>query len=65
MQERIPPALLTEAEARRYLGDVSRSTMYKLRAEGRLPVVHLGRSCRYSLRALDAVIVALSDGPNG
>ena len=54
------PALVTEVEARRYLGGVSRAMIYRLRAEGILPVVHLGRACRYRLADLDAAIERLT-----
>ena len=62
MQTDIRPALVTEDEARRYLGRVSRSMLYKLRAEGVIHPVHLGRACRYRLDDLDKAIRWLSDG---
>ena len=60
MQQQMKPALVTEAEARRYLGGISRALIYRLRADGSLPVIHLGRACRYRLADLDRAIEALS-----
>ena len=57
MATEVCPALVTEEEARRYLGDVSRSLLYRLRAEGLIQPVHLlGRAVRYSLVNLDEAI---------
>ena len=65
MQTDVRPALITEEEARRYLGNVSRSTLYKLRAQGLIHPVHLGRACRYRLEDLDAAVEWLSDSQAG
>ena len=62
METVVRPALVNEEEARRYLGHVSRAMIYKLRAEGIIRPVHLGRACRYRLDDLDAAISQLSDG---
>ena len=56
MQTEVRPALVTEDEARRYLGNVSRAMIYKLRGEGLIHPVHLGRACRYRLDDLDGAI---------
>ena len=57
----LKPALVNEEEARRYLGGVSRSTLYRLRAEGTITPVHFGRAVRYRLSDLDRAIETLSD----
>ena len=41
MQTEVRAALVTEDEARRYLGNVSRAMIYKLRGEGLIHPVHL------------------------
>ena len=58
MEKEVRPALVTEERARRYLGDVSRAMLYKLRSEGIIHPVHLGRACRYRL---DEAVKWLSD----
>ena len=65
MQAEVRPALVTEDEARRYLGNVSRAMIYKLRAKGIIHPVHLGRACRYRLHDLDVAIRWLSDDHRG
>ena len=65
MATEVRPALVTEEEARRYLGGVSRAMLYKLRAEGLIHPVHLGRACRYRLEDLDAAIRWLSASQAG
>ena len=62
MQMEVRPALVTEEEARRYLGGVSRAMIYKLRSEGLIHPVHLGRACRYRLDDLDTAIRSLAAG---
>ena len=65
MQTDIKPALLTEQEARRYLGGDSRSTIYRLRSDGVIAAVHLGRAVRYRLSDLDRAIETLTDDTGG
>jgi len=50
---------LKVAEAQQYLGGVSRSKLYVLMAEKRIPVIHLGRSVRISRSALDQFMAEL------
>jgi excisionase family DNA binding protein len=45
------PVLLTVVEAGRLLS-VGRTTVYELIAQGELPTVHIGRSCRVPVTAL-------------
>lgn len=52
------PRLLTIATAARLLG-VGRSTAYELIAAGELEVVHIGRSARVPVAAIDAYIERL------
>ena len=61
MQPQTRPALVNEVEARRYLGGVSRATLYRLRAEGAITPVHFERAVRYSLTDLDQAIETLTD----
>ena len=61
MEKEVRPALVTEERARRYLGDVSRAMLYKLRSEGIIHPVHLGRACRYRLDDLDEAVKWFSD----
>ena len=65
MQTELRPLLVTEEEARRYLGGISRALIYKLRADGVIHPVHLGRACRYRLEDLDSAIRSLADGDSG
>jgi excisionase family DNA binding protein len=52
------PALLTVKQAARVL-NVGRSTVYQLIADGRLEVVHIGRSTRVPTDAIARLIGAL------
>jgi excisionase family DNA binding protein len=52
------PRLLTVSAAARLLG-VGRSTAYELIAAGELEVVHIGRSARVPVAAIDAYIEQL------
>jgi excisionase family DNA binding protein len=52
------PALLTVKQAARVL-NLGRSTVYQLIAEGRLEVVHIGRSARVPTDAITRLIGAL------
>ena len=52
------PRLLTIATAARLLG-IGRSTAYELIAAGELEVVHIGRSARVPLVAIDAYVERL------
>ena len=53
--------LLTVPEAARVLG-IGRSTVYELIARGDLEVVHIGRSCRVPVSAIEAYIERLQAG---
>ena len=55
--ENIAPRLMNEQSARAYLGGVSRSMIYKLRAQGFIHPVHLGTAVRYSVADLDKAII--------
>jgi excisionase family DNA binding protein len=57
-----PKALLTIAEAAAMLS-IGRSTAYGLIAAGRLEVVHIGRSARVPLRAIDDFVRDLRQRP--
>jgi excisionase family DNA binding protein len=52
------PALLTVKQAARVL-NLGRSTVYQLIADGRLEVVHIGRSTRVTTDAIARLIGAL------
>jgi excisionase family DNA binding protein len=52
------PALLTVKQAARVL-NLGRSTVYQLIADGRLEVVHIGRSTRVPTDAISRLIGAL------
>jgi excisionase family DNA binding protein len=56
--------LLTIPEAAQALG-LGRSTLYELIAAGRLEVVHIGRSTRVPVDALDSFLAALRHGQAG
>jgi excisionase family DNA binding protein len=55
------PALLTVKQAARVL-NLGRSTVYQLIADGRLEVVHIGRSTRVPADAISGLIGALRAG---
>jgi excisionase family DNA binding protein len=55
------PALLTIKQAARVL-NLGRSTVYELIADGRLEVVHIGRSTRVPTDAISKLIQGLRDG---
>ena len=55
--ENIAPRLMNEQSARAYLGGVSRSMIYMLRAQGFIHPVHLGTAVRYSVADLDKAII--------
>jgi excisionase family DNA binding protein len=55
------PALLTVKQAARVL-NLGRSTVYQLIADGRLEVVHIGRSTRVPTDAISKLIGALRAG---
>jgi excisionase family DNA binding protein len=54
------PLLLKVSQAGAMLG-VGRSTVYDLIARGELETVHIGRSCRIPVAALDAYVRRLRD----
>jgi excisionase family DNA binding protein len=54
----LEPALLTVKQAARVL-NLGRSTVYQLIADGRLEVVHIGRSTRVPTDAITKLIGAL------
>ncbi len=58
------PALLTVKQAARVL-NLGRSTVYELIADGRLEVVHIGRSTRVPTDAIVKPIQGLRDGTDG
>ena len=55
--ENIAPRLMNEKSARAYLGGVSRSMIYKLRAQKFLHPVYIGTAVRYSVSDLDQAII--------
>jgi excisionase family DNA binding protein len=55
------PALLTVKQAARVL-NLGRSTVYELIADGRLEVVHIGRSTRVPTEAISKLIRSLRGG---
>jgi excisionase family DNA binding protein len=57
----VAPLLLRIPEAAGALG-IGRTTLYKLIGEGRIRVVHVGRSSRISLAELQAFVARLPDG---
>jgi excisionase family DNA binding protein len=57
--------LLTASEAAERLA-MSRATLYKLMASGEISSVHIGRSRRFLVAALEEYVRKLtSDGPEG
>ena len=52
---------MNEKSARAYLGGVSRSMIYKLRAQGFLHPVHIGTAVRYLVDDLDQAIRQFTD----
>jgi len=57
----MPPMLLTIPEAARVLA-VGRTTMYELIAAGAVEVVHIGRSARVPIAALEAFVERMRSG---
>lgn len=52
----ISPELLSIPDAQRYLGDISRPTLYKLIGDGHIKRVHLGRRSMLTRRSLEDYI---------
>jgi excisionase family DNA binding protein len=61
LSEEPRPALLTVKQAARVL-NLGRSTVYQLIADGRLDVVHIGRSTRVPIDAITKFISELRAG---
>ena len=57
----IRPQLLKEGEARRYLGNISHSTLWELRQEGVIPTIRIGAGIFFSIEDLDSYISGLRD----
>jgi excisionase family DNA binding protein len=56
----ITPELLSIPDAQRYLGDISRPTLYNLIAGGHITRVHLGRRAMLTRTSLEAYVQRLS-----
>src|SRR5688500_986341 len=63
MRDPNPTLLLRVEEAAERLA-VSRTTLYGLLASGALPSVHIGRSVRVSVAALEAYVAGLALAPD-
>lgn len=61
----MPQLLYKEPEAREVLGGMSRDTFFRLIREGRLQVVHIGRSLYIPASALQRYVEALQAEANG